>query len=151
MKMKHLKTFENFSTGRFDDVDADEQEWLDKVNQNKEGFEEEENEFGNEGQEEEEEEEEFDNIDEEEAEKKTRLWGDEPKSDLTVEKKKMNAGFKAYLDKKKGKAVDKKDDKKSDKKEDKKEDKKVDNKGLSAAQKKLPAALQKSILAKKKK
>jgi hypothetical protein len=76
---------------------------------------------------------------------------------------KMNAGLRAYLDKKagkKGKKSDKeddKDDKKSDKKDDKKSDKKNDKeeksskgKGLTAAQKKLPAGLQKAILAKKK-
>lgn len=60
-----------------------------------------------------------------------RVIGDE-----VVEKKKFN------FDKKKG---DKKEEK-SDKKEDKKE-----TKGLSASQKKLPAGLQKAILAKKKK
>jgi hypothetical protein len=78
-----------------------------------------------------------------------RRWGDE---DEIVEKKKMNAGFAAYLAKKKaGKKDDKKDDKK-DKKEDKKEEKEEKgSKGLSAAQKKLPPALQKAILAKKKK
>ena len=60
-----------------------------------------------------------------------RVIGDE-----VVEKKKFN------FEKKKG---DKKEEK-SDKKEDKKE-----TKGLSASQKKLPAGLQKAILAKKKK
>lgn len=65
--------------------------------------------------------------------------------------KKMNAGFKAYLDKKKAKS-DKKDDnkdKKADKTEkaDKKDDKK---KGLTAGQKKLPEAMQKAILKKQK-
>lgn len=55
---------------------------------------------------------------------------------------KMNAGFKAYLDKKKSKS--KKDDKKSDK-DDKKDTKK---KGLTAGQKKLPEAMQKAILKK---
>ena len=70
----------------------------------------------------------------------------------------MNAGYKAYLDKQKAKKDGKADDKKSDKKDtkgkkDKKEEKeeKADTKGLTAAQKKLPPALQKSILAKKKK
>ena len=58
-----------------------------------------------------------------------RVIGDE-----VVEKKKFN------FDKKKN------DKKKDDKKEDKKE-----TKGLSASQKKLPAGLQKAILAKKKK
>ena len=73
------------------------------------------------------------------------------------EKKKIPAGLQAYLDKKagkKGKKADEKDEK-SDKKADKK-GKKTDEKeepkgkGLTAAQKKLPAGLQKAILAKKK-
>lgn len=80
-----------------------------------------------------------------------------------VEKKKMNAGFKAYLDKQKGKKADKeckddaecKDDKadKKDKKDDKADDKeeKSDAKGLTAKQKKLPKAMQDAILKKQKK
>ena len=72
-----------------------------------------------------------------------------PPDEVTLEKKKLNAGLRAFLDKKKGKkVVSKKEDKDSDKKEDKKEVK--GGKGLTAAQKKLPEALQKSILAKKK-
>jgi hypothetical protein len=43
--------------------------------------------------------------------------------ELTNEKKKMNAGLRAFLDKKNAKKEDKDDDKKEDKKEDK-EDKK---------------------------
>lgn len=74
------------------------------------------------------------------------------------EKKKIPAGLKAYLDKKAGKKGKKGDDKeeKEDKKADKKgkkDDEKEENpkgKGLTAAQKKLPAGLQKAILAKKK-
>lgn len=89
------------------------------------------------------------NEDETEEDEPKR-WGDEE----IVEKKKMNAGFAAYLAKKKaGKKDDKKDDKKCDKKCSKCDDKKEEKggKGLSAAQKKLPPALQKAILAKKKK
>lgn len=79
-------------------------------------------------------------------------------SDEMNEKKKMNPGLRAYLDKKAGKKSDKDDDKKDDKKSDKKDDKKCCGKkecdckdkekksGLSAAQKKLPEALQKAIL-----
>ena len=52
---------------------------------------------------------------EENEERPSRVWGDE-----VVEKKKINAGFQAYLDKKAGKKVDKKEDKKDDKKETKK-------------------------------
>jgi len=156
MKMKYLKTFENFGgtdMGRFSDVDSDEQEWLDKVNPSTDGLEDENDEFGNEqeGDErdehfEEEEREEEEDFEEEEPVRR-KVWGDE-----IVEKKKMNAGFKAYLDKKKGKA--KKDDKKADTKEDKKDDKKAEKKepkkGLTAGQKKLPEAMQKAILKKQK-
>ena len=63
------------------------------------------------------------------------------------EKKKMNAGFKAYLDKQKAKKSGKSKD--GDKEEDKKDKSKV-TKGLTAAQRKLPKALQDSILRKKK-
>ena len=114
-----------------------------------------------------------------------RRWGDE-----VVEKKKVNAGLQAYLDKKAGKKEDKKEDKKETKKSTEKEttygkselkhpekadlnkNKKISGyekargkaiqnsvqdekeekggKGLTAAQKKLPAGLQKAIAAKKK-
>jgi len=73
------------------------------------------------------------------------------------EKKKLPAGLQAYLDKKAGKKGKKGDDKEEDKKADKKgkkadekEEKAPKGKGLTAAQKKLPPALQKAILAKKK-
>ena len=74
------------------------------------------------------------------------------------EKKKIPAGLQAYLDKKagkKGKKADDKEDKdvKADKKGKKSKDDKDEapkGKGLTAAQKKLPAGLQKAILAKKK-
>jgi len=84
-------------------------------------------------------------------------WGDESQTLETFNSfnEKMNPGFKAYLDKQKakkdGKSTDKKDDKKdekSDKKDEKSDKKEV--KGLTAKQKKLPEALQKSILSKKK-
>jgi hypothetical protein len=108
--------------------------------------------------------------DEEENGNRIRRWGDEE----VVEKKKVNPGFQAYLDKQKGKKTDKVDDKKGGKKSkpdfldlnkdgDKKEpmkkaakDVKEDEKevkgakGLTAKQKKLPAALQASILKKQK-
>jgi hypothetical protein len=77
---------------------------------------------------------------------------------LLNEKKKMNAGLRAYLDKKVSKKEDKDDDKKDSKKKDKEcddndeceddDDKKV---GLTPKQKKLPEGLQKAILAKQKK
>lgn len=75
------------------------------------------------------------------------------------EKKKIPAGLQAYLDKKagkkgkKGEEKEEKEDNKADKKGkkgDEKEEKAPKGKGLTAAQKKLPPALQKAILAKKK-
>ena len=162
--MKYLKTFENFDFGdRFSNSDADEQEWLSHVKQTKYPEQTEEEEECAPCEEEEEE------MEEEEMEDTPRVWGDE-----VVEKKKVNAGLQAYLDKQKAKKEDKKEDKGSkkakpdfldlDKDGDKKEpmkkaakdakekDSKEDKggKGLSAAQKKLPAGLQKAILAKKK-
>jgi hypothetical protein len=94
---------------------------------------------------------------EEENEEETRIrrWGDEE----LVEKKKINPGFQAYLDKQKVKkgAKDSKDDKKEDKKDSKnakgkKDDEKKDapKKGLTAAQRKLPKAMQDAILKKQK-
>ncbi len=103
-----------------------------------------------------------------------RRWGDEDIENLD-EKKKLNAGLKAYLDKQKGKKSEKNDkeeksnkgakpdfldlDKDGDKKEpmkkaakeakEKKEEK--GGKGLTAAQKKLPEGLRKAIEAKNKK
>ena len=113
-----------------------------------------------------------DTYEDEREEEKGRVWGDE-----VVEKKKINAGFQAYLDKKAGKKADKKEDKEEkggkkakpdfldldkdgnkkesmkkaakDAKEDKKDDKK-ETKGLSKAQSKLPEGLRKAIEAKKK-
>lgn len=61
---------------------------------------------------------------------------------IKLEKKKIPAGLRAYLDKR----GPKKSEKKEDKKEDKKNEKEVKGKGLTAKQKKLPEALQKSIL-----
>jgi hypothetical protein len=113
--------------------------------------------------------EECDDEETDSLESRPRVWGDE-----VVEKKKMNAGFQAYLDKQKAKKggkdeekggkkakpdfldLDKDGNKKEsmkkaakDAKDDKKEEK--GGKGLTAAQKKLPEAMQKSILAKQKK
>lgn len=163
--MKYLKTFENFDLGpRFtdDSVETDEQDWLTRAKQ-----------IENEEESEEESEEDYEDEDCEECddeetdlESKPRVWGDE-----VVEKKKMNAGFQAYLDKQKAKKGDKKEegkggkkdkpdfldlDKDGDKKEpmkkaakDAKEDK-GGKKGLTAGQKKLPEAMQKAILKKQK-
>jgi len=147
--MKHLKKFENFDFGRFNDEDEvkypnfEEQDFTDSDS--------EEEEFANEVEDEERyEDEEQDEI--EEDEHRIRRWGDEE----LVEKKKINAGFQAYLDKQKGKKADKGDDKKEtmkkaakDDKDDKKDDKGA-KKGLSKAQLKLPKAIQDVILKKQK-
>jgi hypothetical protein len=80
--------------------------------------------------------------------------------DFLNEKKKMNAGFAAYLAKKKKGADDKgedKDEEKTSKHKHKKDDdeceddKEEGTKGLTAKQKKLPIGLQKAILARQKK
>ena len=169
--MKYLKTFENFDLGRFSEEDEkrafmnNPQETEDAENvqdEREEYLEDEDDKYRREEEEESEGENEG---------RPSRVWGDE-----VVEKKKINAGFQAYLDKKAGKKVDKKEDKKEDKggkkakpdfldldkdgdkketmkkaakdAKDGKEEKGA--KGLTAAQKKLPAGLQKAIAAKKK-
>jgi hypothetical protein len=169
--MKYLKTFENFDLGRFSEED-EKQAWMnepqetedveDVQNEREYDLEDEDDEYRREEEEESEEEENDGDP--------SRVWGDE-----VVEKKKINAGFQAYLDKKAGKKADKKEDKeeKGDKKAkpdfldlDKDGDKKETmkkaakdakdgkeekgGKGLTAAQKKLPAGLQKAIADKKK-
>jgi hypothetical protein len=164
--MRYLKTFENFDLGpRFtdDSVETDEQDWLTRAKQieNEEESEEESEEYEDDC-------EECDDEETDSLESKPRVWGDE-----VVEKKKVNAGFQAYLDKQKAKKGDKKEekggkkdkpdfldlDKDGDKKEpmkkaakDAKDDKKEEKggKGLTAAQKKLPEAMQKAILKKQK-
>jgi hypothetical protein len=173
--MKYLKKFENFDLGRFAQ-EQEEEENIAKLNLEEDEEDcapcndEEVDEIpGGEWEEEEEQEEE---EEEEQEENRIRRWGDE-----VVEKKKVNAGFQAYLDKQKAKKEDKKDDKKEekggkkskpdfldldkdgDKKEsmkkaakDAKDDKKEEKggKGLTAGQKKLPEAMQKAILRKQK-
>ena len=173
--MKYLKKFENFTgqdLGRF----SDEEELLNNPDENQQAFDQEEEEiFNSEDQEEEleerEESEKGDTFEDEREEERGRVWGDE-----VVERKKINAGFQAYLDKQKAKKAGKEEkeekggkkakpdfldlDKDGDKKEsmkkaakDAKEDKKEEKggKGLTAAQKKLPEGLRKAIEAKKKK
>ena len=172
--MKYLKTFENFDLGRFSEEDEkqafmnnpQETEDAENVQDEREyDLEDEDDEYR---REEEEAQEEGEGENEGDP---SKVWGDE-----VVEKKKINAGFQAYLDKKAGKKVDKKEDKKEDKggkkakpdfldldkdgdkketmkkaakdAKDGKEEKGA--KGLTAAQKKLPAGLQKAIAAKKK-
>jgi hypothetical protein len=51
-----------------------------------------------------------------EEEEKEETWGDEENNPLVVEKKKINKGFQAFLDKQKAKKEDKKEDKKDNKK-----------------------------------
>lgn len=112
-------------------------------------------------------EEELEEEEEESEHERRRLWGDEATVERVAsfrtfvkESKKSKPDFldldkdgdKKEPMKKAAKDAkdDKKDNKKDNKKEDKKEDKKDNTKGLSAAQKKLPPALQKSILKKQK-
>ena len=188
--MKYLKTFENFDLGRFSEED-EKQAFMNNPQETEDA----ENVQDEREYDLEDEDDEYRREEEEESEgenegRPSRVWGDE-----VVEKKKINAGFQAYLDKKAGKKVDKKEDKKDDKKETKKsttkkettydnselkhpekadlnKDKKISGyekvrgkaiqnavqdekeekggKGLTTAQKKLPAGLQKAIAAKKK-
>ena len=172
--MKYLKTFENFDLGRFSEEDEkqafmnnpQETEDAENVQDEREyDLEDEDDEYR---REEEEAQEEGEGENEGDP---SKVWGDE-----VVEKKKINAGFQAYLDKKAGKKADKKEDKEEkggkkakpdfldlDKDGDKKEtmkkaakdakggkEEEKGGKGLTAAQKKLPAGLQKAIAAKKK-
>lgn len=80
--------------------------------------------------------------------------------EFILEKKKMNAGLQAYLDKKAGKKSDKDDKDEKDEKEEKsgkdgddddKDEKEYKTKGLTDKQKKLPKALQDAILKRMKK
>lgn len=135
MKLKYLKTFENFGDedmGRFSNMESDEQDWLNHIKG------EESEEVGEEGEESEEggcpscgsHNEECPDCqameDEEEIEEpnvaRRRVWGDE-----VIEKKKE------------------KEEEKDSKKDSKKDS------GLSAKQKKLPEGLRKAIEARKKK
>ena len=172
--MKYLKTFENFDLGRFSEED-EKQAWMNEPQETEDvenvqdereyDLEDEDDEYRREEEEAQEE-----GEGENEADS-SKVWGDE-----VVEKKKINAGFQAYLDKKAGKKADKKEDKEEkggkkakpdfldlDKDGDKKEtmkkaakdakggkEEEKGGKGLTAAQKKLPAGLQKAIAAKKK-
>jgi hypothetical protein len=156
--MKYLKKFEHFTghdLGRF----TDEEEIKDVISEPEEN-----EQIFDEGESIEDDEKSDDEItwEEEREEEKGKVWGDE-----VVEKKKINAGFQAYLDKQKSKkdskdSKSKKDkpdfldlDKDGDKKESMKKASKdaKESKGeskLTAAQKKLPEGLRKAIEAKKK-
>jgi hypothetical protein len=115
--MKYLKKFENFDLGRFSD-EEENKNFMNQPDENEQAFDQEEEEIFNSEEEadeleEREESEEENTYEDEREEEKGRVWGDE-----VVERKKINAGFQAYLDKKAGKKADKKDDK-DDKKEEK--------------------------------
>ena len=60
------------------------------------------------------------NYEEKEEEKEEETWGDEEVNPIVVEKKKINKGFQAFLDKQKAKKEDKKEDDKEEKKGGKK-------------------------------
>ena len=121
--MKYLKKFENFEAEEMElnptayNMDQEEEAW-----------------------EEDEESRSMDNEEEEEEEE------DGYESEVTLEKKKIPAGLKAYLDKKKKAAGSKS----TTKGKEAKEDKGIDKKGLTAGQKKLPEAMQRAILKKQK-
>lgn len=151
--MKYLKKFEAFDLGRFSETEEEKNDWMEEVNP----LEDEDNclTCGDDDEdvlddyaEEEEVDEEGDDI-----EMRRRVWGDELVEGLTAKQKKLPKALQDAILKKQGKKVeDKKEDKKEDK-EDKKKDKKEDKepkKGLTAAQKKLPKALQDAILKKQK-
>ena len=110
--MKYLKKFENFGQDNHPDLGrfSEEEKNMTQPDENDQNFYEEEEEIFN--SEEDEDDEEEDSYEEERDEEKGRIWGDE-----LVEKKKINAGFQAYLDKQKAKKEDKKEDKKETKKE----------------------------------
>jgi hypothetical protein len=150
MKMRYLKTFENFTDmGRFSDVDSDEQDWLDKINPSPEDeFDEDETEEcepcdDNDEEYDFDDEEDFDEFGGEEPMRR-KVWGDE-----VIESKK-NKKKPDFLD------VDKDGNKKESMKkalkdkEEKKDDKKSKGDKLTAAQKKLPEGLRKAIEARKK-
>lgn len=169
--IKHIKKFENFDFGRFNDS----QEIEDSKQDNEFDYTEsdlEDETFANEVEEDEDDapyEDEYQEL-EQEQENRIRRWGDEE----IVEKKKVNAGLQAYLDKQKSKKTEKDDDKNTSKKSkpdfldldkdgDKKEtmkkaakdakenkDDKKEAKGLTTKQKKLPIGLQNAILKKNK-
>ena len=110
--MKYLKKFENFDLGRFSD-EEENKNFMTQPDENEQAFDDEdmkEDEYSHEDDEENEEGHE-DTYEDEREEEKGRVWGDE-----VVERKKINAGFQAYLDKQKAKKAGK-EDKKEEKEE----------------------------------
>jgi hypothetical protein len=92
--MKYLKKFENFDLGRFTEEEEEEnqetQDFIEDVEDVEDDCE-----ICDTDDEDEDEDSDDDNTEENQ---RRRVWGDE-----VVEKKGMNAGFKAYLDKQKAK------------------------------------------------
>jgi hypothetical protein len=173
--MKHLKKFENFDLGhRFTDEYEEENQYKNLEFEDEEECEpcsDENDEFNNDFEEQEGQydfESEVDDFEDEDEDEKD--WNDEEELRLervdsfrSFNEKKMNPGFKAYLDKKKAKSKDDKKggkgkpdlDKDGDKKETMKKAAKDDKddkgkKGLTAGQKRLPKAMQDAILKKQK-
>jgi hypothetical protein len=113
--MKYLKRFENFDLGRFSREEDEENAWLDKIDDMSDNFDDEEILPGDIGSLEDDEDDFYEDDEDsdldDEREMRRRVWGDE-----VVEKKKVNAGLQAYLDKQKSKKGDKKEEK-GDKKE----------------------------------
>lgn len=110
--MKYLKKFENFDLGRFSD-EEENKNFMTQPDENEQAFDDEdmkEDEYSHEDDKENEEGHE-DTYEDEREEEKGRVWGDE-----VVERKKINAGFQAYLDKQKAKKAGK-EDKKEEKEE----------------------------------
>ena len=160
--MKHLKKFENFDLGhRFSEEDnemefnnMDSLDDCEECEDDSMDFESEDDSMDFESEDDYGFEQGFDDESEDEDEEKD--WNDE--EELRMERvssfnsfneKKMNPGFKAYLDKQKAKKAGKEDNKKG-KEDDKKSKDKGDKKGLTAGQKKLPKAMQDAILKKQK-
>ena len=153
--MKHLKKFENFYLSP--DVESDEQDYLDHAKKMRETKPEEE--ITNPPHPHEEEEEEFGMApmayeEEEENEMRPMAHEEEEEREHIMSFEAKNNSYKKGNKKSKPDFLDL--DKDGDKKESMKKaakdakDVKSDKKGLTAAQKKLPAGLQKAILAKKK-
>lgn len=145
--MKHLKRFENFDLGRFNNEEENNHEWVEEVEEVEDEFDTIEDE------------DEDDEENSEEDDMRRRVWGDElveRKSTKKTSYKKsgLKNPKKADLDKdgkiseyekKRGRAVQKAVQ------GEKEESGKKEEKGLTAAQKKLPEGLRKAIEKKNKK
>ena len=156
--MKYLKRFENFDLGRFSREEDEENAWLDKIDDMSDNFDDEEILPGDIGSLEDDEDDFYEDDEDsdldDEREMRRRVWGDEVVEGLTAKQKKLPKALQDAILKKKGKKSDDKEEDKDDKKKDKKDEKEdkdeKSKKGLTAAQKKLPKALQDAILKKQK-